>query len=1040
MAEISQSGMQRTGMLGSDKMEELLASVHVGIVSVDSSLHIRKIMPNTEEYTDLQPEDVGRSVLCVPFFENYPSLETDIRKVMETGNSMEREFDNAGCSLLLRIYPDSDETNHISGVMLVIMDITELKRTYHQMEQEKDMLNIIADMSGDLLFEYDIAHDRMHYTKQSESIINENEIVEHYTEVISQTGYMHPQDTSELKQFCEELRMGKEHIHAELRKKYRDNRYHWVALDGTTIYDFMGKPIKVIGHTMNIDERKKNEEKVKRSLEIDSMTGLYNRQTIVDKVRYRLSKKVLEQSDWLLVIDVDNFKMINDSHGHLVGDAVLCLVADELKNSLRKGLIGRIGGDEFVAYLENVSREKLEETLRTLNERVQDAYKDTETNLSVTCSIGVVWRSNIDDYETLFRWADYALYQVKLNNKRGYYIITPDCKDTIPENGYLEQPGNAYIREEKVIHDDDDMVVFALELLSNVAELESGLKIVADRICSFYDIDDIAYIVVNNDIKLKKYHWNRRCRRQSTESILTDSYKEWEYIFEKFDERGIATLHEQEINKMQGLQVGAILFVKVEREDTTGYLAFIDRTEDRNWEKEKDGLQKLAGVFVNHIHQLEEIEKERSEIEYKINYDGITGLPKYQRFIDLAEQRMAAKPNEQYYFVYSDFANFQYVNERYGYTEGDKILTEFAEHISQMPEGIWFTRVTSDHFTGMLKGESEEAVQETYLALTTAFCRKMNQRYNQCNLIVVSGLSSSLAGEAASYAVDRANVARKYGKDTAHTVVNVYNQQIKEKNEIEKAIYANMAQALENKEFKAWLQPKVSLKTGKVVGAEALVRWQRPDGSMIYPDKFIPIFEKNGFISNIDFAVLEQVLCYLRVAMNEGEEVVPVSVNFSRRHNEETDFVSRVVERLKTYGIPPHYLEAELTESIFMLDFATLTENIHKLKENGISISIDDFGSGYSSLNVLANVEADIIKLDRFFLNYADEDDKALTFIKYLVKMMKHMGYKVLAEGVETEEQIQLLNNVECDMVQGFYYARPMPIENFRDFLKEFNK
>lgn len=1040
MAEISQSGMQETVMPDSDKMEELLASVHVGIVYVDSSLHIRKIMPNTEEYADLQQEDVGRSVLSVQIFGNYPALEADIRKVLQTGDSMEREFDNAGCSLLLRIYPDYDEANNISGGMLVIMDITELKHTYYRLEHEKDMLNIIADMSGDLLFEYDIAHDRMHYTKQSESIINENEIVENYTEVISQTGYMHPQDALGLKQFCEELRMGKEHIHAELRKKYRDGRYHWVALDGTTIYDFTGKPIKVIGHTMNIDERKKNEEKVKRSLEIDSMTGLYNRQTMMEKVRYRLSQKTSEQSDWLLVVDVDNFKAINDLHGHLVGDAVLCLVADELKNSLRKGIIGRIGGDEFVAYLENVPRESLETALRTLNETLQGAYKDTETNLSVTCSIGVVWRSNIDDFETLFRWADYALYQVKLNDKRGYHIVTPDCFDMIPENGYLEQPGDAYIREEMVINRDDDMMVFALEILSNVSELESGLKIVADRICGFYDIDDIAYIVVNNETKLKKYHWSRRNRRQATESVLADSHEAWEYIFEKFDERGIAELHKEEISKMPGLQVGAILFVKVEREDETGYFVFIDRAEDRNWEKEKDGLQKLAGVFVNHIYQLKEIEKEKNEIEYKINFDGITGLPKYQKFIDLAEQRMDATPNEKYYFVYSDFANFQYVNERYGYTEGDKILAEFAEHIGQMPEGIWFTRVTSDHFVGMLQGNSEEEVQETYLALTTAFCHEMNQRYNQCNLIMVSGLSSSFKGEAASYAIDRANVARKQSKETAHTVVMAYNQQMKEKNEVEKEIYANMAQALENNEFKAWLQPKVSLKTGKVVGAEALVRWQRPDGSMIYPDKFIPIFEKNGFISNIDFAVLEQVLSYLRSAIDEGEEVVPISVNFSRRHNEEADFVFRVVERLKAYEISPHYLEAELTESIFMLDFATLTENIHKLKENGISISIDDFGSGYSSLNVLANVEADIIKLDRFFLNYSDEDDKTMTFIKYLVQMMKHMGYKVLAEGVETEEQIQLLSNVECDMVQGFYFARPMPIEKFRFFLKEFNK
>lgn len=611
MADKSHNELDKEDIRSGDRMEELLGSVHIGVVYVDNTLHIRKIMPNTDKCIDLQPYEMGRSILHVWISDELPGLEEDIRRVMKREEYAEREFEKNGSCYRMRIYPDYDAQNDISGAMLLFMDITEVKRAYYHMEQEKDMLNIIADMSGDLLFEYDIAYDRMHYTKQSESIINENEIVEHYTEVISQTGYMHPQEAEELKQFCKELRMGKEHIHAELRKKYRDGRYHWVALEGTTIYDFSGKPVKVIGHTKNIDERKRKEEKVKRSLEIDSMTGLYNKQTIVEKVLYRLPKKDSGQSDWLLIIDVDNFKRINDLHGHLVGDAVLCMVADELKNSLRKGLIGRIGGDEFLAYLENVPREKLEIALQTLNETLQGAYKDTATNLSVTCSIGVVWRSNIDDFEKLFQWADYALYQVKLDKKSGYYIVTPDRGDLIPDSGYLEQPGDAYIREEMVIRDDDDMIVFTLELLSDVSELESGLKIVADRICSYYDIDDIAYITVKNDTRYKKYHWNRRSRRQTTEQILTDSYEVWSYIWEKFDDKGLAMVHKEEIAAMQGMQVGAILLVKLEREQETGYMVFVDRAEDRDWEKEKEGLQKLAGVFVNHIHQMDEIEKRK---------------------------------------------------------------------------------------------------------------------------------------------------------------------------------------------------------------------------------------------------------------------------------------------------------------------------------------------------------------------------------------------------------------------------------------------
>ena len=924
----------------------------------------------------------------------------------------------------------------------VITDITELKNAYFRLEQEKEKLNIIAEMSGDLLFEYDIEKDIMQYTKQSESIINEDEIVKNYTEIISETGYMHPGEKDKLEQFCKELRMGKKHIHAELRKKYRDGRYHWIELEGKTICDFSGKPIKVIGHTKNIDERKKSEEQYKRNLERDSMTGLYNRQAIMEKVQSRLDKKTSGQADWLLVVDVDNFKLLNEKNGHLVGDTVLCMVADELKHSFKKGLIGRIGGDEFVVYLENVDREQLEQTLQLLNDTIQRLYKDTVQNMETSCSIGVVCRGDMDDFDTLLSWADYALYQVKQDVKNGYCIMTPGSEEPLPEVGYLDKmPEADYTHQEAIVKSDEELVVFTLELLANVSDMDSSLKLVSDRICSFYDIDDIAYIALKDEEKAKKYHWSRRDKRQTAPRVLQDSEEAWAYIQSHFDEKGMLALRKNEISKMPGEQVGSILFVRADKEqEAQGYVAFVDRVQDRDWESEKENLQKLAGILVNHLYQLYDEEKEKDEIEHQINYDGITGMPKYQKFISLAAQQMQMAPQENYYFVYSDFANFQYVNELYGYTEGDKILAAFAERIIEMPACLLVTRVTSDHFVCLYKGESEQAVQADYLEATTEFCKEMNHKYEQCNLIMVSGMSSAEAGEAPSVAIDKANVARKYGKDTANTVVTVYNQKIKEKNEAEKSISANMVAAMENGEFKAWLQPKVSLRTGKVVGAEALVRWQRPDGSMIYPDKFIPVFEKNGYITSVDFAVLEQVLVYLREAMDAGEQIVPVSVNFSRRHNEDFEFVDKIVSNLEKYRIPPEYLEAELTESIFMMDLETLTNNIHKMKEKGIAISIDDFGSGYSSLNVLANVEADIIKLDRIFLNYADDDQKAPVFVKYLVKMMKHMGYQVIAEGVETKEQISLLSNADCDMVQGYYYAKPMPIPAFREFLKEFNK
>lgn len=1030
--------------------DNLLINAEIGALYLDGDLHIRKITPIMAKNTGLKLADTGRSLEQVDFIDGYASLSEDVICAMKEKRLIEREILRDGQTWVLRITPYYLTNNTVAGAIIVLFDITrrlqtvrnEMKRAYFQVEQEKEKLNVIAEMSGDMLFEYDIERDVMDYTRQREGVVNEDRITKDYVKTIKKSGYIHPDDGNILKEFCEELCIGKKHIYAEMRKKYRDGRYHWIEIEGTTLYDKQGQPIKVIGRTNNIDERKAKEEYFQLCSERDSLTGLYNHQVVIDKIRARLAKIRPGQSGWLVILDVDNFKQINDANGHLVGDAVLCMIADELKNLFKSGLTGRIGGDEFIVFIEDISREELKKLLTALNSTVKEVYRDREKNMEVSCSMGVVpYSREQKDFDILFQWADYALYRVKQENKNGYYIVEPRRSEQVPDIGYLREEREEYSRKETVIHSVDELILFTLELLNNVPDYESGLKMASDRICSFFEIDDVVYIEHEGGTNKKRYHWSRRTKRQSDVDVLPESREAWDFIFRNFDDTGLMVLRNKDIQNMPGEQVGSVLFVRSENgEEKQGSIAYVDRQRDRDWKEEKEPLSRLAGIIFKHLQQFYESEREKNEREFQINYDTVTGLPQYPKFIMLSAQYMKEHSLKNYYFVYSDFSNFQYMNELYGYTEGDKILKTFAEQLSRQENGIYFTRVTSDHFVGLLTGKDEETVRKAYQEEMVSFCRQINKKYDQSNLVLVSGLSSvNNVQEWPSSAIDRANIARKYGKGSASTAVIVYNQEIKDKNEAEKAVSANMVTALGNEEFKAWLQPKVSLKTGKIVGAEALVRWQRPDGSQMFPDSFIPIFEKNGFITKLDFAVLDQVMDYLRAAMDAGEPVVPVSVNFSRRHNEAPGFVDKILKRLKERNVPTRYIEVEITESVFMLDLSTLKDNLDKLKENGIAVSIDDFGSGYSSLNVLANVEADVIKLDKKFLTYAGSDSKAPVFVKYLIRMMKRMGYQVIAEGVETEEQLALLRNSECDMVQGFYYARPMSIFDFRKFLKEFN-
>lgn len=909
------------------------------------------------------------------------------------------------------------------------------------LEQDRVKLNIIAEMFGEVIFEYDILTDSMHYTKSSDKEINDKLVTLNYTQVMKNTTRVHPEDADKMLAFCEALQQGKSHIYAEMRNQQTDGRYHWLKIEGRTVTDEAGRPLRVIGRMKNIDERKAREGELLIGAGKDPLTGLYNRQTIITKLRKELGRLSQEQQGWLLLVDIDNFEQINNTNGHLVGDAVICLVADELQELFNTGLIGRVSGDAYAVFVKDLSGEEIAERLEKLNRTVGDVYRGSE-QLEVSCSIGAAKCTGPREMKLFFAWADYALYQIKTNGKKGYVIETAEA-DKMPDMGYLNiEDAKDGKRAESSIRTADDLIVFSLELLGNISDTESGLKMVSDRICRFFGIDHIVYISLEEDgSSEKRFHWSRAEKRAKDDHVLYGTEDHFKRIREYFKNNDILVLRREMIEIMPERLTGSALLLRQEKGSGNGCLIFVDESQDRDWKEEIPALKRLADVYFNCLQLSFEKEKALQEMEIRVHTDQLTGLLRYRRFIMKSQQYLRERMDKNCYFIYSDFENFQYVNELYGYQEGDKILKRFADALLKLPGGIRFCRITSDHFVGLLESESEEKMREDYLSFTKGFCDTINREYDQNNLVLVSGLCHvDDHKEVVSAYIDRANSARKYGKNTTDTVVIVFNEEIKKKNEVEKVIIASMNSALENGEFHAWLQPKVSVTTGKIVGAEALVRWIHSDGTMVYPDEFIPVFEKNGFITKIDFEVLSQIVDYLRNAMDMGEEVVPISVNFSRRHNEDPEFVDNLLTKIREKEIPPKYIEAEITESIFMLDLSALTNNLRKLKDAGIAISIDDFGSSYSSLNVLAKVDADIIKLDKKFLEYSEEDVKAPIFVKNLVTLMKNMGYKVVSEGVETESQLTFLKNTDCDVVQGYYYARPMPIPEFRKFLREFNK
>jgi len=296
-------------------------------------------------------------------------------------------------------------------------------------------------------------------------------------------------------------------------------------------------------------------------------------------------------------------------------------------------------------------------------------------------------------------------------------------------------------------------------------------------------------------------------------------------------------------------------------------------------------------------------------------------------------------------------------------------------------------------------------------------------------------------GESAIKVRERANIAREEARRLFENNIEFYNERLQQRRAEQEQFEFEMRQALEKEQFVVYMQPKYSAIGEEIVGAEALVRWNHPEKGLIYPNSFVPLFESNGFIVKVDYFILESVCKCIRNWLNEGVQPVVVSVNLSRVHLYNADLVDRLVEITDRYRIPHELIEFELTETVLFEELGQLLNVMVKLKQAGFVLSMDDFGSGYSSLNMLKQLPVDILKLDKAFLDNFDADEtgqKEKTIVSHIISMAKALDMEVLAEGVESESQKDFLISANCDMIQGYYYAKPMKLESFDKELRKF--
>lgn|GEM_PF-872477 len=420
--------------------------------------------------------------------------------------------------------------------------------------------------------------------------------------------------------------------------------------------------------------------------------------------------------------------------------------------------------------------------------------------------------------------------------------------------------------------------------------------------------------------------------------------------------------------------------------------------------------------------------------------DELTGHISYAKFLIEAEELLKVNPNKKFAIYYADVKNFKYINDTFGYDVGDKFVIYISDIIKKSlgVEGV-FARINADNFAVLRQYENrEDFIDEIYTVLdkVSDFSDFKKENYKVGVYVGVYCNEDLDKNESFSEMLDRANMAQKSIKGSHEFHLALYNEEIRERIIAEKEIERKMETALANGEFVVFYQPKYDVRSGEIIGAEALVRWNSPERGLMLPGKFIPLFEQNGFIVNLDQYVFETVCKTVREWIDKGKKVVSISINVSRVQFYRLDFVKRYTKIKNKYDIPDGLLELEFTESIVLENIELLKKIVTNLKANGFVCSIDDFGSGYSSLNILKNLPMDILKLDRLFFKNSENTERDKALIASVVAMARALKMKTVSEGIETWNQVNFLKEIGCDVIQGYVYSEPISRNRFEHLVE----
>ncbi|MBO7631764.1 MAG: EAL domain-containing protein [Lachnospiraceae bacterium] len=460
--------------------------------------------------------------------------------------------------------------------------------------------------------------------------------------------------------------------------------------------------------------------------------------------------------------------------------------------------------------------------------------------------------------------------------------------------------------------------------------------------------------------------------------------------------------------------------------------------------KDEEGKVSYLYGRIAQIDEERKIRKERSNDRILINRlsstDRLTGLYNRTAFRARLQETLADPEMEPVHAViYCDINDFSYINEKYGYPAGDRMLREFAAMFQRKGKKCFACRIHSDYFLIYVNGESKEQVIAKLRSWSKVFVEHQLKAYPGIDIQLSSGVYFLKKNDTdIPLAMDNANLARKQAKSGQENSYCIYSEELRAQRNHEQTIAGEIQNAIKNNKIEVFLQPKFSLKTKELIGAEALARWLMDDGTYRYPADFVPILEKTGHVTDLDFCIYTNVLQALRNWKKAGERLVPISINFGKNNKSFLKFDERISRLAEQYGVESKYIEIEVSEEMLLAEKEGASDSIRDLQNRGFKITLDDFGSGRESLSMLINAPVNIVKIGRTFLQRIGQGEMEKNYVRCMCEMISSVKKDAVFEGVEMQEQADFLAGCGFTTAQGYLFERPIPLEEFENkYLKE---